>query len=104
MILADKMSSIEDDEQLLLSLEKVNDNNSIRIYPNPTIGNTFFNIKDNIEPPYTIHLFNSKGQLLSEVVENRYKFSINFSGLASGTYNLKVHSRGNFFSKKLIKK
>ena len=104
MILADKMSEIDDDEELLLSLEKFNNDNSIIVYPNPTLGNTFFNIKKNIDPPYTIQLFNSSGQLLSKVVENRYNFSINFSGLASGTYNIKVHSRGNSFSKKLIKK
>ena len=104
MILADKMSEIDDDEELLLSLEKFNNDNSIIVYPNPTLGNTFFNIKNNIDPPYTIQLFNSSGQLLSKVVENRYNFSINFSGLARGTYNIKVHSRGNSFSKKLIKK
>lgn len=104
MILADKMSAIDDDDQLLLSLEKFNDGNSISIYPNPTLGNTFFNIKDRLDPPYTIHLFNSSGQLISKVVETRYKFSINFSGLARGTYNLKVHSKGNSFTKKLIKK
>ena len=104
MILADKMSAIDDDDKLLLSLEKFNDGNSISIYPNPTLGNTFFNIRDRLDPPYTITLFNSSGQLISKVVENRHKFSLNFSGLARGTYNLKVHSRGNSFTKKLIKK
>ncbi len=104
MILADKMSAIDDDEQLLLSSEKVNDSNSISIYPNPTLGNTYFKINDNIDPPYTIHLFNLEGKLLSEVVENRYKFSINYSYLSNGTYNLKVYSKANFFTRKLIKK
>ncbi len=85
-------------------LEKFDDRNSISIYPNPTLGNTFFNIKDRLDPPYTIHLFNSSGQLISKFVESRYKFSINFSDLIRGTYNLKVYSRGNLFTKKLIKK
>ena len=104
MILADKISSINDDENLLLSVENDYNRNSVSIYPNPTMGDTFFDIKDNIDPPYTIHLFNLEGKLLSEVVENRYKFSINYSYLSNGTYNLKVYSKANSFTRKLIKK
>ena len=77
VILADKVSSIDDDDDLLLSLENDYNRNSISIYPNPTIGVTFFDIKYNIDPPYTIYLFSLDGKLLSEVIKNRNKFSIN---------------------------
>ena len=103
IILGDKKSSIEDDENLLLTSEKKT-NNKIKIYPNPYNQNIYIDIDRSIKLPLKASLFNSSGFLVWEKKVYDHFYHLNGSSLSSGIYNL-ILSSNNFYSfEKIIKK
>ncbi|MEC8702392.1 MAG: alpha-amylase family glycosyl hydrolase [Bacteroidota bacterium] len=104
IILADKQTSIEDDEGLLLSSEEKGINKKITIYPNPSIENFLIEMDKSLNLPLNASLFNSSGKLVWErkIFEYEYIFKSNF--LSSGIYNLILTGNDFFSSKKIVKK
>ena len=104
IILADKQTSIEDDEGLLLSSEETGIDKKISIYPNPSVESFLIEIDKSLNLPLNASLFNSSGKLVWErrIFENEYIFKSNF--LSSGIYNLILTGNDFFSSKKIVKK
>ncbi len=103
IILGDKKSSIEDDENLLLTSEKKT-NNKIKIYPNPYNQNIYLDIDRSIKLPLKASLFNSNGYLIWEKKVYDHFYHLNGSSLSSGIYNLILSSNNFYSSEKIIKK
>ena len=104
IILADKQTSIEDDEGLLLSSEETGINKKITIYPNPSVESFLIEMDKSLDLPLNASLFNSSGKLVWErrIFEYEYIFKSNF--LSSGIYNLILTGNDFFSSKKIVKK
>ena len=104
IILADKQTSIEDDEGLLLSSEEKGINKKITIYPNPSVESFLIEMDKSLNLPLNASLFNSSGKLVWErrIFEYEYIFKSNF--LSSGIYNLILTGNDFFSSKKIVKK
>ena len=104
IILADKQTSIEDDEGLLLSSEETGINKKITIYPNPSVESFLIEMDKSLNLPLNASLFNSSGKLVWErrIFEYEYIFKSNF--LSSGIYNLILTGNDFFSSKKIVKK
>ena len=104
IILADKQTSIEDDEGLLLSSEETGINKKITIYPNPSVESFLIEMDKSLNLPLNASLFNSRGKLVWErrIFEYEYIFKSNF--LSSGIYNLILTGNDFFSSKKIVKK
>ena len=103
IILGDKKSLIEDDENLLLSSEKPK-NNKIKIYPNPYRENVYIEMDHSIKLPLKASLFNSNGSLVWEKKVYDHFYLLNSNLLSSGIYNLILSSNDFYSSKKIIKK
>ena len=103
IILGDKKSLIEDDENLLLSSEKPK-NNKIKIYPNPYRENVYIEMDHSIKLPLKASLFNSNGSLVWEKKVYNHFYLLNSNLLSSGIYNLILSSNDFYSSKKIIKK
>ena len=104
IILADKQTSIEDDEGLLLSSEETGIDKKITIYPNPSVESFLIEMDKSLNLPLNASLFNSSGKLVWErrIFEYEYIFKSNF--LSSGIYNLILTGNDFFSSKKIVKK
>lgn len=87
--------------QNFLSLDSVEENKLIRIYPNP-ITTDYLNFSTNLNRPFLVTIFNILGEeVLKTIME---KHILNVSGLKSGLYLLKIESGTFSTTKKLIKK
>jgi len=87
--------------QNFLSLDSVEENKLIKIYPNP-ITTDYLNFSTNLNRPILVTIFNILGEeVLKTIME---KHILNVSGLKSGLYLLKIESGTFSTTKKLIKK
>ncbi|ARV14525.1 endonuclease [Polaribacter sp. SA4-12] len=74
--------------------------NSFKMYPNPANGNSvYFNVTEDV----TINIYNVLGKLISISEVTKNKNNIDISQLAKGIYLVKINSRKQFITKKLIK-
>jgi len=103
IMLGDKKSSVEDDENLLLSNEKVL-NKKIKVYPNPSKENIYIEMDRSIELPLKASLFNSSGSLIWDMKIYDHFYLLNSKFLSSGVYNLILTNNDFYSSEKIIKK
>jgi len=73
----------------------------LSIFPNPI--SAFLNIKAN-ENLSKITIYNQLGQLVKTVKINNTETTINFNGISSGTYLLKIEAGAKITTKQIIKK
>tara|TARA_B100000886_G_scaffold223615_1_gene155584 strand:+ start:12 stop:428 length:417 start_codon:yes stop_codon:yes gene_type:complete len=84
-----------------LSLDSVEENKLIKIFPNP-ISTDHLNFSTNLNRPISVAIFNILGEeVLKTIME---KHILNISGLKSGFYLLKIESDTFSTTKKLIVK
>ena len=88
---------------LIVSTANVNTNNiaELSVFPNPI--STFLTIKAN-ETISSITIYNPLGQLVKTLKIDKIETTINFSGLSSGKYLLKIEAGTKTITKKIIKK
>ena len=79
---------------------KLEVNNKMRIYPNPTSSILFFDIKDKIK---SIIVFDISGRIFKNI-ENVKQSSIDISDLEKGNYFVKVITADKTYLEKVIKK
>ena len=103
IMLGDKKSSVEDDENLLLSNEKLL-NKKIKVYPNPSKENVYIEMDRSIELPLKASLFNSSGSLILDMKIYDHFYLLNSKFLSSGVYNLILTNNDFYSSEKIIKK
>jgi len=79
---------------------KNNKSNFIYIYPNPC--NKFINIENNYYKNYKIEIYNITGQLMLEKHINNKKETIFLTNFNSGIYFIKLLTRKEMLTKKLV--
>ncbi|AZA53148.1 T9SS type A sorting domain-containing protein [Chryseobacterium sp. G0201] len=79
---------------------KLEVNNKMRIYPNPTSSILFFDIKDKIK---SIIVFDISGRIFKNI-ENVKQSSIDISDLEKGNYFVKIITEDKTYLEKVIKK
>ncbi|HEX6226850.1 MAG TPA: T9SS type A sorting domain-containing protein, partial [Chryseolinea sp.] len=75
-----------------------------KAYPNPVTGKVVF-IQHPVSPqPIAIKLFNGHGDLIHQfnAGRNETSSSINVDGLAGGVYLLRIETRDEAFSEKIV--
>lgn len=91
----------ENNCDFLSAIEDQN-NDQIKIFPNPIGSNGIMNIEAK-EPIHRISIFNSNGQMVKEIRNiNTRKFEIEQIGLLSGHYYLKIYFKNGVMISKLI--
>ncbi|WP_299053648.1 endonuclease [uncultured Polaribacter sp.] len=79
---------------------KVNVFENFRMYPNPTKGNTvYFNINETVN----INIYNVLGKLVTTTKLSKNNTKIDISKLSKGIYLVKINSKNQTITKKLIK-
>ncbi len=75
---------------------------SLLIYPNPSFGHLFIQMKRIWEPPFQIQLYNLQGQMLLNENFNSHSYFMEFDDLSNGTYFIKVNANEQQFVEKVI--
>lgn len=76
------------------------DFNNFKIYPNPTNGNKiYFNLTKDVK----VSIYNLLGKLIQKENVNANSNSIDISTLSKGMYIIKINSKNQFITKKIIK-
>jgi len=79
---------------------KINVFENFRMYPNPTKGNTvYFNINETVN----INIYNVLGKLVKTTKLSKNNTKIDISKLSKGIYLVKINSKNQTITKKLIK-
>jgi PKD repeat protein len=84
---------------LVSSIDKVNRNNQVRIYPNP--ANEVITI-ENIKEKSTLKIFNAIGKLVKEEVVTSVSSKLNVKELSAGVYFVEVKSSTYTSTAKLV--
>lgn len=80
----------------ILSLEEINNEELLIIYPNPTQQEIFLDLNDLSTSNYTIQIFNTKGQAI--YMANQIRSSkIDVSSFVKGKYIVKLSSKNNTY-------
>lgn len=90
---------------VVISNEKTNKPEKITIFPNPATDHFWIKGANiNIDKyPYTLRLFNLKGELILKKTIHTLPSKVNTQSLAKGVYLLKLNNSRNFINKKIIK-
>ena len=91
----------QEDNSENLSMDSLNQNSYISIYPNPFTG--IININSNLNRINIISLMNLKGQLIQTFDIKEFDFQIDFSDLSIGIYILQIQTEKEILVKKILK-
>ena len=91
----------QEDNSENLSMDSINQNSYISIYPNPFTG--IININSNLNRINRIGLINLKGQVIQTFEINEFDFQIDFSDLSRGIYILQIQTDKEILVKKILK-
>lgn len=96
-------SSIEEFSSII-SVEPDGDLKTFDVFPNPSNGIYEIIPKGNYsESMYNIHLYNSVGEEILNLIDLKWKSNINLTDKPNGIYFLKIDLNGKFVYKNLIK-
>ena len=98
------LTVIDDDVTEMVSLNSVGVEHintvSISVYPNPTVGQLFF---DGLEDNVKIEIYNLAGQMMCETYRD-FDFSIDISDYPAGTYVIRlIPANSNMVIKRIVK-
>ena len=91
--------------QTILISDALTIDEGIIAYPNPSQGNLTVNVSTKENGKITISVFNTAGALIqssNDVKEGNYKRELNLTGVAAGTYVIRVNVKGFVQSKTII--
>ena len=102
IILADNKTTIEDNDDFLLSSESLISDDLFKIYPNPNNGG--LNIKSNSlkSLPLDIKIYNQIGTIVLQKKIYHFNDKLNLKFLKSGLYNIKISNDKLIFNKKIF--
>lgn len=83
-----------------LALDRLDQENSVEIYPNPSTG--LYTIELNETTEASIEIYNAMGNKVQDVKQTGAATSFNLTGLSKGIYFVKVVANGKQMSKKII--
>ena len=86
-----------------LFVQEINKIQLISIFPQPAKNNLNIQVKLNDNEVNTLDLYNNQGEILLSTVLNKNSDNINLdvSKFNSGIYIIKIHSKNNFYTKKV---
>ena len=90
-------AQLDHDQGLNIGVNQVKASNNVKVYPNPTTG--LVNL-ENVENA-TINVYSLAGNLVKTVQSTSVNASINLTGLAKGTYLVKVVKANEVVTKKI---
>jgi uncharacterized repeat protein (TIGR01451 family) len=79
-----------------------NENNFIRIYPNPANDN--LNLTCSNSSDFAYKLMDTKGKVLEKSLHNQKEFKIDIKNLSEGVYFIELNFSGRIYTEKIIKK
>lgn len=79
---------------------RVETNNKLRIYPNPTSSIVFFDIKEKVK---NVMVLDITGRIFKNI-ENPKENSIDIADLEKGSYFMKIITENKIYLEKVIKK
>lgn len=87
---------------------KIQDEQRVKVYPNPTSGNIFISFHCQILSPISIRIFNRNGELVDQFIfQNQARrisaFSIDLSNFPDGIYIIQVQGKEKIESTKVVK-
>jgi hypothetical protein len=74
--------------------------NSVTVFPNPTTGGIQLHCSDNVQ---NIEVYDAFGKLLDKVDVNANSSELDLSGLATGTYFLRVTTEKGVVTKRIVR-
>ncbi len=86
----------------LTSIDESKPNDKLYLYPNPV--DDVLTVENPGSEKLELTIYNSEGKLIRQKDYQDNKININLGNCRSGLYYLKIVTRDNVFSKKIIKK
>jgi plastocyanin len=86
-----------------VSVGEISNDNSIRIYPNPTAGNFKMVPDESKSQAFTVDILNLAGQIIfSHLFEGQREYAFDLTSAPEGCYFIQIKSENNVITKKLI--
>jgi hypothetical protein len=92
--------------QPVVSVNQIDDESKIEIYPNPCKNSIFFDLTGTHLKNAVLHVYNSKGQSVFNkdlLINSCSRFAINTTDWSPGTYYYTLDNEYNVYSGKIIK-
>jgi hypothetical protein len=89
-----------------VSVNKINNDDLLKVYPNPTNDIIYVESKDNITPLEKINIFDIFGKEIGINIKHKYLniYTISTNALPAGFYYIRVYdANGNVYNEKIIK-
>ncbi len=89
---------------ILSATKEIEDNQTLSVFPNPTTGILFIDIKGNKEGAKFFRLLDASGrEILKQILDNVNSFHLDLNRLSAGVYMLQISGDSLFDIHKLIK-
>jgi len=81
------------------SIENIQLNNNILVYPNPVLNNLTIEVPQKA----VIEILNIEGQIIKTINDSEKKTTIDLKNLSNGIYMINIKTDNEFVTKKFIK-
>ena len=87
-----------------LSVVSLNQEHTIRVYPNPSSGKVFIQLNQAPSIESTITVLNALGQELDVAIiqQNQQQFQLNLAKYQAGLYWIRIHQQGKIISRAIV--
>ncbi len=104
LILADKKTVLDDNENFLLASENFNSEPDIVLYPNPSEGKFYYDANEFVKLPLEIEIYDSYGKLVSKKEFMKKHSLLNLQNPFNGLYTVLFKGDNFNLSKKIVVK
>jgi len=85
-----------------VSVEEINYDDIITVYPNPTKGELYVSLGDIITSPVTVSIYSLSGMLMTQQTESGDMAHLSINGLSNGIYLVRITGKDFVVTKKVI--
>ena len=75
---------------------------SLVVYPNPSFGHLFVQMRRLWEPPFQLEIYDVQGKIIRNETFTTHSYFVEFNDLSNGTYFIKVNANDQQFVEKVI--
>lgn len=83
-------------------LDEENDNNQLKIYPNPAKNSINIEFSNDITEPYTLTLYDMEGRIIVQYEDHQKDTQLQLEGVNNGLYLLKVNNKTMNITKHIV--